>query len=189
LKKILITYFGPFGHFTENPSELIARRLMLEFSEFENISFAGLDVQFDSVERFIEQDFTDVDVIYLLGVASRSEKVKLELTARNFVSAKDNSGAYREGEISINGPQRLYSTLENTHYQEIMEEFHSEVTTSENAGAYLCNYIYYKTLQKLPDKAILFIHIANFSDLSGSVSFERQVEFLSLLVERNLTVN
>ncbi len=186
---ILVTYFGAFKHFQENPAELVAKKLKLVFSNKTNVAFKKLEVTYESINRFLESDLNQFDHIIELGVATKSEKVKLELVGRNFVNGHDNKGHFNFGSID----KKLDSTVETIFPNSLIEctinQFPNSVISSYNAGSYLCNYIYFRSLSKFTNKRILFVHLANFIEISNAVIFEQQVEVVQLLIAQSEKLN
>ncbi len=180
--RILVTYFGPFKHFKENPAELIAEKLKLVFSNKTNVVFKKLEVSYESIDRFLESDLNQFDSIIELGVATKSEKVKVELVGRNFVNGLDNNGQLNFGPID----EKLDSTVEtifpNSLIENTLNQFPNAALKSDNAGKYLCNYLYFKSLAKFTKKSILFVHLANIMDISNAVKLEKQFELVRFLI-------
>lgn len=183
MSRFLVTYFGPFKHFQDNPAELVGRKLEELHLNSEKINFKKLDVTFDCIDQFVETELENFDLVLQLGVASKSEKIRLELIGKNEVKGTDNSGIYREGIIDEKISLKLYTLFDNLKLESLLKKYPNEVVLSENAGAYLCNYLYFKSIKKGLNKQIVFIHLANFQDLPLAVSYEKQVEIINLLIE------
>jgi len=157
----LITGFGPFGEVADNPSGELART-----SGHENVV---LPVSFRAVDEFIDSLVSNPpEVLLMLGVAAKRDSFSIELVARNLVGAlPDVEGmAYGPGPLDPAVPFQLGTTLWRA------EEFLSQAgqwSPSADAGDYLCNYIYFRALQKLPDSRVGFLHVPPYSvlDLSG----------------------
>jgi pyrrolidone-carboxylate peptidase len=60
----------------------------------------------------------------------------------------------RPATIIADGPARLESTLFMSAFDHPFD-----YGFSENAGTYLCNYIYYRALHELRDKRVGFVHV------------------------------
>ena len=61
---------------------------------------------------------------------------------------------------------------------------HPEVVLSDNAGSYLCNYIYFKSLHTNGLKSkVLFIHIADTVNTPSAPSIERQCDLVLQLIQ------
>lgn len=181
--RILITFFGPFNSFLINPSELVAEKLQKLFLEDSNIEFRRLDVSFNSIEHFLESDLNQFDVIIELGVATKSERVKLELNGTNFIKGVDNNNFSKNGLIATNGSASITTNFDEDILNNLTSIYPEQISKSESAGKYLCNYLYYQSLNKFPEKKILFIHVANFMGLSNAVSLDKQVEIIVTLIK------
>jgi pyrrolidone-carboxylate peptidase len=53
LKKILVTYFGPFKDFETNPSQIVARELETKFQNNSIIDFKYLDLELKKSEIIV----------------------------------------------------------------------------------------------------------------------------------------
>jgi pyrrolidone-carboxylate peptidase len=167
--RILLTGFGPFAHISENPSWILARKSGFPATE--------LAVTFDAVETFLDSvDPESFEVLLMIGVAARSRVLRLERVGRNRIGPyPDASGSVREGEISVQGPHTLKSTLwRPDHVIKPGTRF------SNHAGDYLCNYALYRALQTFPTKRVGFLHIPEFKTVKES----RQAELLQDLIAR-----
>lgn len=163
--RILITAFGPFSTFKVNPSEttLIHLKNHLE-DQFQGVefSFNTIDVSFNDVDHYIDTLKNEFDLVIHLGVATNEPKMRFEFAARNVKFGRDVTGVeFAESKIDISG-EDLDTSFPVQHLIEIMNEYSDYVQKSTDAGAYLCNYIYYKSLQKFKsDAPVLFVHVAD----------------------------
>lgn len=184
LNRILITYFGPFNHFQENPAELIANNLQILLKKDTTIEFKRLEVTYQSIDQFLETDLNHYETIIELGVATKSEIVRLELVGRNFVNGVDNNAVSKDGEINPTGKTVVKTNFNEGFLDQITIIYPDSVSKSESAGKYLCNYLYYKSLVQFPKKNILFIHLANFRDIPEALSLEKQAAIISSIIEK-----
>ena len=183
MKKILITYFGPFKAFKENPAELISAELMLLFRENQHIEFKRIEVTYESINHFLDSDLSGFDTIIELGVATKSEKLRLELFGTNYINGVDNNNHSKIGEIENTNTFSIHTKFPLSTIDQIISLYPDSVLKSESAGKYLCNFLYYKSIVKFPEKDILFIHLANFYDLAAALSAEIQVEIVAALIK------
>ena len=182
--KVLITYFGPFNHFQENPAELIANKLQLIFQDNQKITFKKLEVSFESIDQFLENTWGEYDTLIELGVATKSNKIRLEVNGTNFVNGIDVKGVQKNGKILEIANQLKNSSFSKIVLNQWSNDFPNEVVISENAGKFLCNYLYYKSLIRYPEKNSLFIHLANFIDIPEALSLEKQLAIISSIIEK-----
>lgn len=147
---LLVTGFLAFGDVVENPSALLAERC--------GARHALLEVAYDAVDAFLNGlcDAPPPQVLLMLGVARRAGEIRLERTARNKVGPlPDVRGQARPpGEIEPGAPAEIAGTLFNPHFAA------SGMSFSDDAGDYLCNYIYYRALRRLPQSTrVGFVHV------------------------------
>ena len=145
--KILFTCFKPFGGREKNGSYEIVKNL--------GFDYVLLDVSFAEVDDFISKLDLDLDYLILVGEAIKREDITFEIRAKNIADGKDNKGVTKCAEkIKVDGKEYLYTNIK------IPENF----LISEDAGTYLCNYIYYSALDKFLTKKtnVIFIHLPDY---------------------------
>jgi pyrrolidone-carboxylate peptidase len=184
LNRTLITYFGPFKQFQENPAELVANKLQILFKKDATIEFKRLEVSYQSIDQFLETDLNHYDTIIELGVATKSEIIRLELFGRNFVNGFDNNAVSKDGAINTNGKTVVKTNFSESFLDQIITIYPDSVSKSESAGKYLCNYLYYQSMNKFSEKNILFIHLANFIDIPHALSLDEQVEIIANILKK-----
>ena len=97
----------------------------------------------------------------------------MEMFARNERKGDDVRGHENLGPIDDRGPLLLPSTLWTPELATDLLLFAPrEVATSLDAGTFLCNYLYYRGLERFPGKRVGFLHVV----MPGVVSLDRQVE-------------
>lgn len=158
MKKILLTYFAPFGEISTNSSEEVAK-----FIDFENVDKIRLEVKYlKDFQTIKAKAFANkYDLILMLGQARGREAISLESRATNLNNpkAKDMDEYYPNEEIYENSSHYLYTKL---NLESIINKVgEDKVTISKNCGSYLCNYVYYCTLKELEIDS-LFIHLPSF---------------------------
>lgn len=185
MKKILITSFGTFGGFQINPSELVMNLLKEDvyLNSIYEITYINFEVRYDAVLKFYREFDLSFDLIIHLGVASHADKLRLEYIAKNNVQGEDVAGVVKKNELLLPYQQDLTSTLHLATFEKIRKNFPDEVIISKDAGAYLCNYLYYFSLTKAMSEKIIFIHIADFHNNPNAVSMKRQYEILALSID------
>lgn len=179
LPNVIITGFGPFRDCDDNPSW----RAIKDESDFKierpvNIIRKQIEVAYHAVDEAIPQLWQEYNPLMMIhiGLANKSSLIKLEQRAR--------LGPYCQGDVRqcILHPENQSSEIEpketsSVKYNEIStcfelrsicEKVNSLVadkkltipaTISDDAGLYVCEYIYLSSL-KIKNKAI-FIHIPN----------------------------
>jgi len=89
---VLITSFGPFGPFRENPSQLIMEELQRAIPREEQLSiqWAILPVSYREVDAFVQDTAQQPpDWAFHLGVAGGSRIIRLETLAQNLAKGAD----------------------------------------------------------------------------------------------------
>ena len=124
--------------------------------------------------------FEKFDAVVLLGLSRKSNIIQLERYARNKISMKfpDNSGRKLDNEIiQHNSPNTIETTVSIHTFD---EEFDSDddVEWSIDAGSFVCNETYFRTLASNSGTPILFIHLPK----ADRVNLERQIEVVSTAI-------
>lgn len=198
--QILLTGFGPFGSVLQNPSQRLVRyfgRHPLKGISLTTITLPVSYVQAPcTVEALLRQHLEvgyPFDYVLMLGVAAHSSYWCVERVAHNRVSDKLDveETRFAPGPIRSGAPDRLYATLPVERLVEALADRGLPVSLSEDAGDYLCNYLYFSTLYFLsglpnPPKAG-FLHVpadeATLRDPSASYfPFRQHVEAIETVL-------
>ena len=149
--RVLVTGFLPFGDHVINPSALLAESCGRPFTRLE-VSFAAVDEFLAHVASAPARP----DVLLMLGLRGGGTTIDLETVARNHVGpSPDMRGEVRgPGPIDRGGPAVVPGRLFDAVL--VPERF----TPSDDAGCYLCNYVYYQALRRLPPSVrVGFVHV------------------------------
>jgi len=167
---ILITGFGPFPGAPFNPTgvlaEELARRRHPAFANVRRIAHV-FRVSYDAVDRELPVLLASErpDVLIMLGVATRSNHVRIETRARNTVARTvpdvggdfPSSSTIRAGApaaVPLRTPaQRLLMAVRATGLPVII---------SRDAGDYLCNYLCWRaaeSAQRGTPRIAAFVHV------------------------------
>ena len=148
-RRTFVTGFTQFGGFAVNPSALLAESCARPFELLE-VSFAVVD---DFLERLASRP-ESFDRLLMLGLRAGGATIEAERLARNHVGdGPDVRGEIRgPGPVEPGGPKTLAGTLLN-------DDRDARPAFSDDAGCYLCNYVYYRALRLLPDKRVGFVHV------------------------------
>lgn len=157
-KKILLSYFAPFGSLGTNSSEEVAKAI-----EAENVDKIRLEVKYQKDFKTLRNAFfaSNYDLVIMLGQARGRDKISLEKRATNLNNpkAKDNDNFFPNEEIMEDGDHYLYTKID---LDDLIAKINSEfVLISKNAGSFLCNFVYYQALFEF-DKPSLFVHLPTF---------------------------
>jgi pyrrolidone-carboxylate peptidase len=157
---VLVTGFGAFLGFSENPSGVLAEDLGGQVLE---VSFAAVDEFMDGLGAF--------DAWLQIGLAAKARTMLYETVGRNFVSSvPDVRGMVAgPGVIDPMGPPALAATL--WHGRSVECE---DVLPSTDAGGYMCNYLLYRALRRWPERRIGFLHVPQ----CAAMPLERQRELV-----------
>jgi pyroglutamyl-peptidase len=165
---ILVTGFEPFGSFTMNPSQDLAKSL--DGRRIGNCAIAGavLPVHHLEASRHVSvllQEMAPVAVVHL-GLADGRARLALERAALNVMDYRiaDNAGYRAEGEPCIpDGPAAYFASLP---LPEILAALTAEgipAYMSNTAGTFLCNQTLYRTLHEIAMRELTtragFIHL------------------------------
>lgn len=157
---VRITAFGAFGTITDNPSIALARAV--------DPNAVILEVAYEAVDEWVESlDPGDPTPILSLGVAAGRKGLTYEVLAHNRAGstpdvrkvskAQSGSVAIVEGGYPVIGATFLSP--------EFLPAFGRRVLgakLSYDPGSYLCNYVHYRQLERLPGTPVGFVHVAPF---------------------------
>lgn len=149
--RLLVTGFGPFGKFLENPAQRLAETCGFPHKILP-VSYREVPDELDAL------DADSFDRLLMIGVAAMADKPRIEQVARNHVGkATDIHGeTYGPGPIHPDAPPAMSGTL----WSELdLSDVESEVETSQDAGGFLCNFVYFEALRRFPGKEIGFLHV------------------------------
>ena len=164
--RILITGFGPFGRFAENPTEHCVRKLAVE-DRRDHVRTLVLPVDYRSAFEILRQELAEhpPEFLFLLGLSIGARRLKLELVTRNCLSTQlpdINNFMPDNQRILDNGPETYRTNLDIDRFESFLSKNNLDVERSEDAGDYLCNYVYYRALHLIESENLstraLFVH-------------------------------
>jgi pyroglutamyl-peptidase len=164
--RVLLIGFGPFPGAPVNPSASLVQRL----ARRRRPAFAGLDISthaFATVYAAVDHDLPKLlsakpDIVLIFGLAARRRQVCIETRARNGVSLlfPDASGFRpQQNTIARHAPSSLKG---NAPFARILSAARSRAVParlSRDAGRYLCNYAYWRALERGGGAIVQFVHI------------------------------
>ena len=184
---IYLTGYGPFSTIKENPAEKISSYIFKNNSKFNTQHTSILynqifDVKTDYVDLHIlklfqfiknfEKEQNILNVIISLGVAENRKVNTLETKAKNYIfdGTIDEKIDEKKAEyyLSKNPVKKIIKAIQSFK--------NSECKFSNDAGTYLCNYMYFTTLTKCFGEKNLcsfFLHVP----LLENYSIEKQENF------------
>ncbi len=162
---ILVTGFQPFPGAPENPTELMMRHLA-ETSPpgGARLSAHVLPTTFDVFERVLAPLIAETkpDAIVSFGLSAKAQGFTFERLARNEAKqgAPDADGVVATSPwLDPLGPATLGSGLPLAAMATQLDALSLPYQLSDDAGAYMCNLVFYKTRRMLPEMRTGFIHV------------------------------
>jgi pyroglutamyl-peptidase len=163
----MLTGFGPFGDFKINPSGVLAAQW--------GGSYEVLPVTFAAADCFVAE-FRG-DRVLMLGVAANRRVLSLEQVAHNRIGGTaDVSGRRPDRVVAQGGPTSLPQTFWSPAQLARLADG-PDTELSEDAGDYLCNYLFYAMRWRRPEVAAAFLHVPPFE----AVAEARQIEIIRQL--------
>ena len=158
---VVATGFGPFGSIDTNPSSEDLNSLRGTISESLRI-VTDIPVSVRGADQFVAS-LDAGDVVVCFGVNAQATTFQVETTAFNEMTFKipdvDGREADREA-IDSAAPARLVSRIAPN----VLAALGPLVERSEDPGRYICNYLYFRCLQRTVGNAV-FIHVPSYSAL------------------------
>ena len=161
--KILVTGFEPFGGETENASGLAVRQLgETAAPDGVEIITAILPVTWSGASPALLRAVAAhrPDALLAVGEAGGRTVVTPECRARNLGHGRipDNDGVAREPAPLAEGPEHLESRIDPGELARAVREAGVPARTSDHAGAFLCNAVFWSALQDT-DLPAAFLHV------------------------------
>ena len=166
--RVLIAGFGPFPGAPVNPSGVLAQSLVRRrrpaFSKItRNVHVFA--TSYAAVDRDLPKLLGEKpDIVLLFGVAGRRHQVCVETRARNAVSVlfPDATGwRPSRGTIRPGSPNTLTGNAPFVRMLAAIRASKVPARLSRDAGRYLCNYVYWRALERALHgyPLVQFIHI------------------------------
>jgi pyroglutamyl-peptidase len=166
--RVLLAGFGPFPGAPINPSAALAHAL----AQRRRPALDRLDrivhvfaTEYAAVDRDMPKLFAEnPDLVLIFGLAGRRRHISIEIRARNAISRlfPDASGRRASsGFIEHRGPDALFGRAPFYRLLGAMGANKVPVRLSRDAGRYLCNYAYWRALERSPRgrPLVQFVHI------------------------------
>lgn len=165
IRPILLTGFAPFGPYDSNPSQTLVEQAQ-QHPPVPSLVCAILPVQQQGLRQRLHQlvQTHQPRAILSLGVA-QTPTIRLERIATNKLDFRipDNLGAQpRKSPIYSDAPASYHSSLPLDSFYKTLLKAGIPTSFSEDAGAYLCNLLFFETLhllQTFPNTIGGFVHI------------------------------
>jgi pyroglutamyl-peptidase len=196
--RLLITGFGPFPGFAKNPSAWLVEALADRQGGREfTLETRVLDTEWDNV-ALIPRLFETLQPHAMIhfGVSAGARAFHVERSAHNRTAkARDGRGAMaKDRTIRAGGSPRLDTEFPAAKLAAHLRKNGIAARTSRSAGAYLCNFLYYHSLewaqQRQSVPPVVFVHIPPWTKGRGPNSREALlqggVETLRFVLSRAL---
>lgn len=149
MRTILVTGFGPFGRWIENPSGRIAEMLHGRRIGAAHVAGVVLPVVYETAGPRLLAALSDVRpaAVLCLGLGGGTE-IRVERVAINLDdSGPDNAGEARQDRpIVPGGPAAYFSTLPVREIVQALQAREVPASLSNSAGTFLCNHVMYVAL-------------------------------------------
>ena len=200
---IYLTGYGPFITIKENPAEKVSSYIFQNYSKLNtqttNILYNQIfEVKTDYVDNNIsklfdiikkyenveeDKDKNILHIIISIGVAENRKVNTLEIRGKNYIYDR-----IVDKIIDENKPEYYHSKTPIKYIIKGIQNFNnSECKYSNDAGTYLCNYMYFTTLSKCFDEKNMcsfFLHIPtlnNYSIEKQEIFFKNFIDVLESL--------
>jgi pyroglutamyl-peptidase len=183
-RTILVTGFEPFGGETVNASWEAAQKLE-GWRHGDTTAVARvLPCAYDASVKLLISAIETLrpDALLMTGQAARRGIVSVERFAHNLDDAKapDNEGLQRRGlRISRAAPDWLEAAASVRIIARAINEAGIQARMSRNAGAFVCNHLYFGALQYLGEKKstipAVFVHLPVTPEQSPQGASERRL--------------
>lgn len=156
--KILVTGFEPFDGEKLNPSQLLLKALSSQKDVKTLLLPVSYRESFSSLQALYQKE--KFDFVLHLGQAGRRTHVCLEQFAHNWSGARtaDEEGVLKSGEVIDSKAPLSYSPNLNLEaLRDYLRKKEIPTEISINAGGFICNYVYFRSLQLAAPA--LFMHV------------------------------
>ena len=180
MPRVLLTGFGPFGSHDVNPTEALVESfpsLLPIRNPFGNGSsevsiekrILTVDQQ-GSIWTANELEMREWDAILHMGLCGECTHPRIELLAEDMLDMRipDNSGRQASG-VALSGTGDLATPLPIKKWN--IDDWDFDVELSKDAGRYICNETYFRTLEALDKHKFaipsLFLHLPSTEHFSS----------------------
>jgi pyroglutamyl-peptidase len=181
--RVLIAGFGPFPGAPFNPSAALAKAL----ARRRRPALAGIDRVthvFATTYAAVDHDLPKLlaakpDIVLIFGLAGRRRQLCIETRARNAVSVLfPDAGGHRPSDtvIARRGPPALKGHAPFAALRGAARTRTHAARLSRDAGRYLCNYAYWRALERVKNgqPLVQFVHIPAVSSKPRPARRSRQ---------------
>ena len=149
-----------------------------------------LPVYFYYIDIFLEEIGNEYDIILHMGVAMGESALRFEMIGQNIKGGTDIDGKTHTGESIVEGQRDIATRFPESLLTQINNEFPDSTMFSSNAGTYLCNYVYFKSLLRNGETIpTLFIHVADSYNQPNAPTISEQADILQEIIVRYLKIS
>jgi pyroglutamyl-peptidase len=161
---LLVTGFGPWPGVKVNPTAALVAELAAEGGGCCRLVAKVLPTEYRRSWTMLRRAVLRhrPDIILHFGFAPKAETIALERFGRLACSAKADAVGYtpRSGTASRSGPHRIAASIPLEPAAAALREAGFDIAVSEDAGGYLCNATFYRSLQRLGNgRHVGFVHL------------------------------
>ncbi|MGZ8401531.1 MAG: pyroglutamyl-peptidase I family protein [Methyloceanibacter sp.] len=182
--RVLLTGFGPFPGAAVNPSAWLVETLAAQTPSAEldcELHARVLPTEWESVAALTPHLYEALQphVMIHFGLSARAQSFRLERSAHNRAAPRaDAKGALPGSRVILpQRPDRLDTTLPASTLAAHLKARGHEAVTSRSAGRYLCNFLYYHSLEwaarQASPRLALFVHIPHTAAQGAPLSETR----------------
>jgi len=157
----LVTGFDPFGGRSSNPSQAAGAWLA---DHRDDTVFVPLPTSYAGSITALQQavETQTPTAVLLLGFAAGAVGLRPERCAHNLTTAAapDNDGQWQSGPIHADAPDRVDTSVDYDGLLKLLDSKDIPHSSSDDAGGYVCNWLYWHALVAHPQLPILFVHLA-----------------------------
>lgn len=194
-KKLLVTGFGDFPGSGENPSARLVEHLRSVFVGESQLQFHIFRTAYKSCGEDLDALFAggEIGASLHFGLSHRARGFVLERVAHNSVATElpDADGFMPEsGVINKNAPSCNTSVTDLVILQKMLLDQGVAASISDDAGRYLCNWLYFQVLAKGLENGCgqapaLFVHMPYFQGQKAD-NLKRNIKVESYLADKDL---
>lgn len=185
MKPLILTGFGPYGHFSTNLSSEIVKRFSIDHNNY-TILKKIIPVSWKRSIRIYEELLLRLPskpfLVILLGIHV-NDRFHLERLGWNFKFGKDIDNKIKFGPIRFYSHPWIRTSLNLNEIYSVIED-KTNISLSNFSGYYLCNYLYYQALYLSKKQyPVIFIHIPDKGDI---FEFIKKIKIISKAIIKNI---
>ena len=181
--KILVTAFEPFGTIKTNSSLEVVNKIISKHELKKVILPVKLNTSYEILQQEIMK--FNPEIIILCGQAASRKVISIETTARNLITKKVSL----EDEVDLNNSSIIENNTTSYYSKFLVEEALSRLVSlnipaelSADAGEYICNALYFKTMHYHQNIPSVFIHFPLFKGQIEDENLNSNIE-LDVLIK------